>query len=386
MTQPAAGSAAPAAGAALPVVVDTLANRVIGIYTRAEQDLLDQLAAVARHGLTDRTAAAQAAMLARMIDVARRIQTRMRLQIGPLTQQLTTIAARHGDAAAVRALQAAVAGHPSLAPLYLPRIAGASGQGLAAANAIAVDLASRLDDVTRRITRYADDAYRAAVADAASRLVLGREGLTPATAQGRAWAELTRHGVTGYTDRAGHRWNLSSYVEVATRTATQRAYNAAHEARMTAVGVEFFTVARDGHPCPLCLPWEGAVMAAQPGIPDPAVRVKATVEEARAAGLFHPNCRHVLVPYFPGVTHVAPPSAWTAADDARYRATQRLRALERQVRMWKRQQASALDDLARQRAARRVRVAQAAIRAHVAQNDLVRRTRREQTDLGLAPR
>ena len=46
------------------------------------------------------------------------------------------------------------------------------------------------------------------------------------------------------------------------------------------------------------------------------------------------------------------------------------------------EQAAALDDLTRQRAGRQVRATQALIRAHVARHGLVRRTRREQLDLG----
>ena len=39
------------------------------------------------------------------------------------------------------------------------------------------------------------------------------------TAQ-RAWERLLSRGVTGFTDRAGRRWELASYVEMATRAVT----------------------------------------------------------------------------------------------------------------------------------------------------------------------
>ena len=391
MTQPASAGAS---STALPATVDALSAALIALYADAETQLLDSLSRAAAHGLHDTAASMQVLLLGQMQNNARRVATQLALRSGPLTQQVITAAAQRGDAAALTAIRNAVEGHPSLAAQYLARAAGVSGHALTAANAIQLDLQRGLTATWQGIVRFADDAYRAAVAEAATRQVLNREALTPATTQRLAWRELTRDGVTGYTDTAGRRWNLSSYVEMATRTAVQRAYNASHQARMTSVGIGYFTVPGDGHPCPLCRPWEGAVIGPRPGVvrelsavsgQPVTFTVKATVDEARAAGLWHPNCRHTLTAYLPGVTRTTAPRAWTDADQARYDATQRLRYLERQVRAYKREQAAALDDLDRQRAARKVRAYQAQIRTHVARHNLVRRRRREQLDLGNKP-
>lgn len=391
MTQPATGAGA-AGAASLSVTVDTLAAGLVALYTDAEQQLLDSLARVARHGFTDTTARAQAVMYAQMRTVAQRVATQLTLHAAPLSHEIAREAAERGDAAAQAMLRRLIEADPKLARLYLTRVGAASGHGVSAAAQIGLELAGRLHELRRGILRFADDAYRAAVAEAATRLVLGREALTPATAQRLAWQELTRLGVTGYTDTAGRRWNLASYVEMATRTAVQRAYNEAHLARMTAVGIEWFTVSHDGHPCPLCGPWEGAILShgrvgivtaeAADSDRQVAFRVKATVDQARAAGLQHPNCRHVFLPYLPGVTKTGAGSRWTAADQRRYDAIQQLRYLERQVRAWKRAQAAALDDIAKKQAARKVRAYQARIRQHVDQHQLVRRSRREQLNLG----
>lgn len=389
MTGPAA-SAGTAASNAIGTTVDQLAATVIALYAAAEQQLLASLATIAKRGLTDTTLTGQIAMHAAMQRTAERVTTALRLRTQPLTRRIAVEAAQRGDAAAAALLQRIIAGNPALARLYLTA-APAPSTNLAAANQIAVDLANRLNATGYRITRYADDAYQAAVAEAATRLVLGREDLTPVSAQRLAWDELTRAGVTGYQDTVGRRWNLATYVETATRTAVQRAYNAAHDARMTAVGIQWFTVTHDGRPCPLCKPWEGQILGDQPGptTADHAITghpvsftVKATLEQARAAGLQHPNCKHVLEPYFPGVTRTEPAGEWTEQDEQRYQATQRLRQLEREVRAGKREAAAALDDLTRQQANRRVRAAQAKIRHHVGANDLNRRRRREQLHLG----
>jgi hypothetical protein len=384
VTQPAGAGTAAGVGA----TVDQLAAAIVALYAAAEQQLLASLAQAARHGFTDTAATAQIGMLGQMQRAAERVATALRLRSQPLTRRIASEAAQRGDAAAQALLRRIVAGNPALARVYLAT--GPVPGNVAAANAIATDLANRLDATTFRITRYADDAYRAATAEAATRLVLGRENLTPSTAQQLAWRELTRLGVTGYTDTAGRRWNLATYVETATRAAVQRAYNDAHDARMRTVGIDYFTVSHDGRPCPACKPWEGAVLGDQPGpatAPNAATgqpvafTVKATLEQARAAGFQHPNCKHVLLPYLPGVTKTEAGGKWTAADEQAYAATQRLRALEREVRAGKREAAAALDDLARVRADRRVRAAQAKIRAHVDRADLNRRRRREQLHL-----
>ncbi len=387
MTQPATGAAS-----ALPVTVDALSAALVALYADAEAQLIDSIGRVAAHGLRDSAALAQLRMLTEMRRAAQRVYTQLALRSGPLVAQLVATAAQRGEAAALTALRAAVEGHPQLARLYLARAAIGSGHGLAAANAIQLDLQRSLVATWRGIIRYADDAYRAAVAEAAVRQVLSREALTPTTAQHLAWRELTRLGVTGYTDTAGRRWNLASYVEMATRTAVQRAYNASHEARMTSVGISYFTVPGDGHPCPLCRPWEGAVLSLGPvgkvtepsalGGREATFTVKGTVEEARAAGLWHCNCKHSMTAYLPGVTKAAAPREWTDADQARYDAAQQLRYFERQVRAHKREQLGALDDLDRQRAARKVRAYQARIREHTHRHGLVRRRRREQLNLG----
>jgi hypothetical protein len=108
-----------------------------------------------------------------------------------------------------------------------------------------------------------------------------------------------------------------------------------------------------------------------------------TLAEAMARGLFHPNCRHSISAYLPGVTHL--PSG-DLEDAEGYEARQQQRAIERRIRQWKEQQAAALDDAGRQLAAKRVRAAQADLREHLAQNPALKRLRyREQIGAGNVP-
>jgi hypothetical protein len=301
--------------------------------------------------------------------------------------QVAQEAAVHGEQAATVMLRRLVQSDPLLRRVFLDR---ARGHAVSSANQIGYDLAIRLDQTVPRVLRFADDAYRAAVQEAATRQVLAID--TPSTAQSFAWRKLTERGVTGLTDVSGRNWNLSTYAEMATRTAVQRAYNASHLDRMATVGIEYFTVSHDGHPCPLCLPWEGEILStgsvgevstlAADRDEQVTFTVKATVDDAIAAGFQHPNCRHVLLPYLPGVTKTTTGQAWTDADQRRYDDTQRLREMERNVRAAKRETAAALTPLERQRAEAKVRAWQARIRQHVEASGLVRKPRRERLDLG----
>jgi hypothetical protein len=257
------------------------------------------------------------------------------------------------------------------------------------------DLESRLSAAAHRITRFADDAYRAATVSGATAQILTDLGkATPAEAQAQAWRELTARGVKGFTDAKGREWNLATYVEMATRTATQRAYNASHRDRLTLAGITYFTISTTGRPCFECAPWEGKVLAdrGEGPVTEPdasngepvTFHVAATIEDATAAGLFHPNCKHTLTAYLPGVTQLKP-NQWTATNEQDYKNTQHLRALERAVRAAKVQAAAALTPMDKARAMRDVRAGQARIRDFTAQTGLLRRSRREQIDLGNRP-
>lgn len=392
MTQPAASSSSAAAAATF----DALTGLLLARYAAAERRLLTDLARAAQAYMADPAAQAQAVLLTAMRRSAQAVAADLAQQAWPLAERIVQRAASDGIAAAQRELRALAAGRPELARWYMARRGEAGGQGLTAANMIALDLATKLHATRYGILRTADDAYRAVIADVTMRLVRGTEQLTPFAAQSKAFLDLTERGVGGIIDSRGRQWNLATYVEMATRTATVRAYNDAHQARMTALGIHYFTVPRDGHPCPLCRPWEGAILSdgatgnrvetnpatgAQVGF-----NIAATIEEARIAGLWHPNCRHTLLPYLPGVTKVNAPQPWTQADADRYNALQHLRNRELKARnaQLRFDLAGFLEDrpARRKAAANHVRYQQQ-IRELVANHGLVRRPRREQINLGL---
>lgn len=113
------------------------------------------------------------------------------------------------------------------------------------------------------------------------------------------------------------------------------------------------------------------------------VDVTATLDDARSRGFQHPNCRHAVRSYLPGVTRrPAGPTADPEGDDAR----QRQRYIERQIRKYKERGLGALDPVAGQAAQARVRAWQARMRQHLDEHpDLKRLRYREQIGAGNLP-
>lgn len=251
--------------------------------------------------------------------------------------------------------------------------------GERAAQAIADDVVSSLEDVRRRITRLPDDVYKLISPQAAMGQVLDN-GVAPEQAQAVAWRAFTERGITGFVDKSGRNWSLSAYVEMSVRTAAARAFNDSHMQTMRALGLKYFTVPVHGAACPLCWPWQGAVLVETP-IPHPDIPVDATIAQAVAAGLMHPNCRHTLIAVYPGITVLPERTPWTDVQQAEYDASQKQRQIEREIRRGKQQERDALTPEARKKASIEIRKAQARMRELTAATGRARDSRREQLNL-----
>ncbi|MFF2309206.1 phage minor capsid protein [Streptomyces albidoflavus] len=246
----------------------------------------------------------------------------------------------------------------------------------------------------RSILRAVVDTFRAVVSSVAATPLLGTGTRRQATQD--ALRQFADAGIRAFVDQAGRRWSLPSYAEMAVRTATARAATEAHTRTLTEHGVDLVVVSNSPRECPLCRPWERTVLT----IGGPAgprtvevehavedgrtvrVRVAGSLDEARAAGLQHPNCRHSVSAYTPGLTEVDD----AEPDPAGYEAGQRQRAIERNIRKWKRRQAVALDPQEQRAAAGKVRQWQGAMRHHLtAHPDLRRLRHREQPGAGNLP-
>lgn len=248
---------------------------------------------------------------------------------------------------------------------------------MAAVQALAADIVARTVGLTPRVLRQVADAYQAVVAEASTSVLLGTQ--TRRQAAQTALDRLLGQGIGGFTDSAGRQWRLESYVEMAVRTGAGRSAVTGHVDTLIASGQDLVDIVPGPRACPICDQWAGRVLSVAPsGLatigPRGRVTPRETLEDARAAGWGHPNCRCAIRIHIPGFT-----TPVTQRPDPRgYELQQQQRALERRIRSAKREEVLSLDAARERKARGKVRDAQAALRAHLkAHPELKRQTGRE---------
>lgn len=206
---------------------------------------------------------------------------------------------------------------------------------------LAVELAPSFEAAVQAAAASAQAALAAATsqAPAASTPRIGAAQL--------ALDALAVQGLVGFVDRAGRRWNLASYAEMATRAAVSNAWDDTQAATLARAGHDLVVVgthSTEGS-CAQCRPWLGRTLSltgATPGFP--------TLADAKAAGFRHPNCRCSWGP--PGTLTAVPRPADLARSAAAYESAQRQRAIDRRQRAAHRRMAAAVTPQARTAARR----------------------------------
>lgn len=337
------------------------AKATVDLYSRATETLLGQVARRLARGITQPGWAE--AKLADLTGLRNAAQAELdRLQRG-----------------APRAIQAAIrTGWAAGAD----DVAGETGNIPIRTNSRALD--ALVDETVRQVTsthprilRSTLDTYRAVIAETSAADVLtGSRSRVQATQQ--ALDRFARQGITGYVDGRDRRWSLDSYAEMATRTAVGRAQVAGSLDRYQAAGRDLVLVSDAPSECEACRPWEGKVLSISGTTPpgtrlSDGVEVTATVGEAQRGGLHHPNCRHRLRAYIPGLSRRMVDTEDPAGD----RARQEQRRLERGVREWKRREAAAMTPEARAAAGRHRTEWQGRLGQHIDREGLKRQRHRE---------
>jgi hypothetical protein len=367
----------------LPVeAVGRLAESVVAIATQAEGALLELMTKSLVKGIDGPGwASTQSTEVGKFRQAAQAVLGSYGLQANAATAQVLHKAAGLG----VDAVADELAGYKD-ALGQLVQVKDSKAPGGAAVVHLAAEASGLIASSKSTVLRQVDDAYRRVVAEVTGNVLLGAETRRQVTQ--RALNRLAAQGVTGFIDKRGRNWDLVSYLEMATRTAAQRAMTAAHTEALESKGIGLVIVSDAPQECVRCRPYEGKVLSID-GTPkgtfsvpsrtrntNTKVKVDGTLAGAVANGLYHPGCRHSHAAYIPGLTE-RPPEGSTA-DPEGDAARQRLRELERRVRRAKREELLAITPEAKAAAKRKVRAQQAAIRDHVDKTGIKRVTAREQ--------
>ncbi|GAB3166925.1 hypothetical protein GCM10027059_26630 [Myceligenerans halotolerans] len=373
--------------------LDAVMVELVELFTSAERRLVGSVALQVRAGLgAGETSPDRILRLGELTAEARRVANWLRQTSPEVLDRVLATAEERGITAALDELSDVVGttgAREGVAPgTSLVRPTEAI-PGAGAASAIRADLSNALEDVTRRVLRFPQDVFQRAVATFSTDVTLGLG--TTRTAQQGAWGKLLSQGVTGFVDKAGRRWNLASYVEMATRSATRRSYDDAKVTAMQDNGVDLVSIVVGAGACERCARWAGKILRTNSGptgrtsVPrangdgEVTVTVAGTIDEAKRTRWRHPNCRCSAVAYLPGLSVIADVTHYDPEAEAE---RQKLRRLEREVRKTKLEAMAAVDDETKRAANAKIRTLQAHIRAHVAETGLMRQRNREQPDLG----
>lgn len=236
-----------------------------------------------------------------------------------------------------------------------------------AINALASAYLGAINNASLQVLRNADDIFKKIITQATTSALLGTDTRLQATQ--KAINQFLAHGVGGFKDKAGRVWNLSTYAQMATRTLITNAHNQGKINRYTEFGRDLVIVSQHQRACGLCRPWERKILSLSGKHPDyPAL------DEAKGAGLFHPNCGHTFTTYIPGLTVT---DDYEPTDPKGYEDQQRLRELERRMRKAKEQLATAVSPEAKKKAQERIDSLSAQINQHCKETGIPRKRSNE---------
>ncbi|GHH67572.1 hypothetical protein GCM10017673_14790 [Streptosporangium violaceochromogenes] len=372
-------------------LLDQIAGTIADLYREVEASLITVISDELKKGLDAPTAEIKLDAIGKLRRASQVILASLQAARAGAVREAIARAYRNGHASALT----------NLPETWFPksRVGQDARQALkqvpnaAVIESLAQALHRDLGRVDGNILRAPIDAYRAVQAGTAARIVTGTA--TRRQASQAAWQRLVDRGIVSFTDRAGRQWRLSSYVEMVGRTNAQRAMVQGQTDRLASAGIDLVYVSDNTQECKLCRPFEGRVLRRGPGRigrikVEHATRdgelvevdVVDTLDGARGRGFQHPNCRHSISAYLPGVTRLKKGTADPTGDQAR----QKQRALERRIRAAKEQALGALDEPAKKAARARVRAAQGDLRAHLKTNPKLKRLPyREQVGAGNIP-
>ncbi|MEN8907925.1 MAG: phage minor capsid protein [Clostridiales bacterium] len=192
--------------------------------------------------------------------------------------------------------------------------------------------------------------------------------------------EYSKKGLQAIRYKDGRNVSIDTYSEMLGRTITGRAAVQASLNRFVETGYPLCVVSAHFRACPLCTPYEGKILSVDGRHPD-----YESVADAETQGLFHPNCLHDISVYIEGVskpletrTH---PREQKLIDEYGYEEAQRLayqaqlrqRAIERNIRAYKRRSNTSLDKKTEEYNNKKTREWQAKQRDHLKENKFLRR-------------
>lgn len=155
--------------------------------------------------------------------------------------------------------------------------------------------------LTHKMGEQVVTALRAAVMEVLRRQAV--EGLSAAEANKElqaAWARVANDANTyKFVDRGGRVWENARYFQMLVRTNSWRIWREIYLDTIASMGEDLVRISSDSGPeqCKVCKAWEGRILSVSG-----KDKRFPSYQDARAAGVFHPNCTHRLQAVLEGLT------------------------------------------------------------------------------------
>lgn len=228
-----------------------------------------------------------------------------------------------------------------------------------------------LSKAQHSVLRKMDDVYRQTIFKSHMYLQNGAKTLNQAIDM--ATKGFLDKGINSVQYKNGAMVNIASYAEMALRTASHRATLLGEGKKRDEYGIHLVVVSAHANTCPKCEPWQGKVLIDD--VFSHGTKLDGDyplLSEAIAAGLLHPNCRHSITTFFPGITNL--PKVPDGKEAIKlYEAEQKQRYLERQIRKYKRLAQGSVDEDNKQIAERKLKQYTRDINKLLKDNPMLRR-------------
>lgn len=234
-------------------------------------------------------------------------------------------------------------------------------------NALMETVEKDFNNANAAVLRRMDDVYRQTIFKAQVHYNTGNVGLDKAIDM--ATEDFLAKEIDAIIYSDGKKVNIASYAEMALRTANHRAYLMAEGKKRQEMGLYLVVVSAHATACELCVPWQGKIII-DGGSKE--VGDYPLLSEAMEAGLFHPQCRHNLSTYFPGITTLPKVQDMKGVEE-NYKQEQQQRYIERQIRKYKRLAEGSIDENNKKKYLDKVKEWQKIMREHLKENPQLRR-------------
>ena len=270
------------------------------IFLRAETEIINEVASLRQRGLADYH---KVAALQRVQDILKAMQEESWEYVPQMIEKMFYVRVPEARKLATTARQALI-GYQNAMKL--------SSTQMDAVQLLTLNLMEEIKEASETAYKEMERALIGRVeSDVFRYSALRQTRLAEAKGEGMAKAfrkmvaELQREGVTGFVDRAGRKWNLHSYCNMACRTTSAQADTAAV---LTADPEhDLYKVLPNGTTCKICAAAQGRVYSksgTNPNFP-PLSSIFGKVDPLGADDLsntywnIHPNCLHSIVPWTP---------------------------------------------------------------------------------------